>query len=662
MNEELQLFFEDLEDQLNLMENALIDMQSSIENVDKEMINQVFRAMHTIKGNAGMFGFDDIVSFTHKAENLLDNIRNDKIKLTPEMVELFLEVKDHVQEISELAGNNEQMDATLQEKHNQLLNQLNKYLEPTISENHNENNEHNDNNDISTNYHLSLELLEDFFESGMKLESIIISLEEICDEVKFYPLVDKIPLLDEINPLKAYIKCEFDLINVSSKDEIEEVFEFIEDDVKFEITTLELDLNETNEVSMQPSQNEQNETKIPKIEPKKENKSSKKTEKKSYSLRVDSTKIDTLINQISELVIANAKIAQIADESNNSELEEASSVMTNMIEEIRDGIMNVRMVQVGDSFAKFRRIVNEISKKLNKEVEFKIIGGETELDKTVVEKISDPLVHMLRNSLDHGIETPEERIKKGKNPKGSVILKAYPDAGTIVIEIIDDGKGIDPDFIYKKATEKGVIKGYEELSKKEILNLIFAPGFSTAETISDISGRGVGMDVVKKNIEELRGSVEIDSEVNKGSKITIRLPLTLAIIDGFLVQAGKTKYIIPLEMINECIELTPKQKEEMKGSSFINLRGDILPILDIRKFYNEEIVSNQRENIVVVKYANKKIGLQVDELYGEFQTVIKSLGDIFDNLEGISGGTILGSGEIALIFDIPKLIEQKIKD
>ena len=657
MNEELELFFEDLEDQLTLMENALLDMQGA-ENIDKEMINQVFRAMHTIKGNAGMFGFDDIVSFTHKAENLLDNIRNDKIEMTPEMVDLFLEVKDHVEEISRLAGDNETMDSALQEKHNKLLTELSKYLNEEIPQN-NEVNEEEDKSD-AVNYHLSLELLEDFFESGMKLESIIVSLEDICDELKLYPIVDKIPLLDEINPLKAYIKCEFDLLNVTSKEDIEEVFEFIEDDVNFEIIALEEEKIEAPKEEIKEIPKEEPKPTPPKVV-KVDNKP-KKIEKKSYSLRVDSTKIDTLINQISELVIANAKIAQIADESNNSELEEASSIMTSMIEEIRDGIMNVRMVQVGDSFSKFRRIVNEISKKLGKEIEFKIVGGETELDKTVVEKISDPLVHMLRNSLDHGIETPEERIKKGKPPKGSVILKAYPDAGTIVIEIIDDGKGIDPDFIYKKATEKGVIKGYEELSKKEILNLIFAPGFSTAETISDISGRGVGMDVVKKNIEELRGTVEIDSEVDKGSKITIRLPLTLAIIDGFLVQAGKTKYIIPLEMINECIELTPKQKEEMKGSSFINLRGNILPILDIRKFYNEEIIPNQRENIVVVKYANKKIGLQVDELYGEFQTVIKSLGDIFDNLEGISGGTILGSGEIALIFDIPKLIEQKIKD
>ena len=651
MSEELNLFFEDLEDQLNLMENALLDMQDlPIEKINKEMINQVFRAMHTIKGNAGMFGFDDVVSFTHIAENLLDNIRNDKIELTPKMIELFLEVKDHTKELSELSANNQEMDTQFQNTHNTLISQLNYYLE-------NKNNEATPPK-TSNSYHLSLKLLPEFFESGMKLESILSSLQDITKEIKMIALIDEIPLLNEINPLKAYLKCEFDLIDVEEYEEIEEVFEFIEDDVEFSIKKLE-----TKQLEVEELETKNLETTNSKVE--KKTTEPKKVEKKSsknYSLRVDSHKIDTLINQISELVIANAKISQIADNLDNNELEESVSVMTDMLENIRDGIMNIRMVQVGDSFAKFRRIVNELSKKLNKKIDFQIIGGETELDKTVVEKISDPLVHMLRNSLDHGIETPEERLKKGKSEVGKVILKAYPDAGTIVIEIIDDGKGIDPEFIYKKATEKGIIKGYEELSNTEIYNLLFAPGFSTAQTISDISGRGVGMDVVKKNIEDLRGTVEIESELGKGSKITIRLPLTLAIIDGFLVQAGNTKYIIPLDMISECVELTQQQKDSMQGSNFINLRDKILPILDIRKHFDENIISNQRENIVVVKYAGRQIGLQVDELYGEFQTVIKPLGDIFDNLKGISGGTILGSGEIALIFDIPQLIENKIKE
>jgi two-component system chemotaxis sensor kinase CheA len=331
--------------------------------------------------------------------------------------------------------------------------------------------------------------------------------------------------------------------------------------------------------------------------------------------------------------------------------------MSDMLEEIRNSVMNIRMVQVQDSFIKFRRIVNDVAKKLNKNIEFHIIGGETELDKIVVEKISDPLLHMLRNSIDHGIETAEERLQTKKNPIGQVNLRAYPDAGSIVIEIEDDGKGIDKQRLLKKAIANGFVSENNKLSDKEICNLIFAAGLSTADEVSNISGRGVGMDVVRRNIEDLRGTIDVESEEGKGSKITIRLPLTLAIIDGFLVQAGKTKYILPLEMIQECIELDKDLKDSMKGNNFINLREEILPILDIRTHFKEEITKQIRENIIVVRYGNLSMGLQVDELFGEHQTVIKPLGDIFENVKGISGGSILGSGEVALIFDIPALME-----
>ncbi len=379
-------------------------------------------------------------------------------------------------------------------------------------------------------------------------------------------------------------------------------------------------------------------------------------------MRVDSSKIDQLINQISEMVIANAKVTQRADVLDDNELSESATILSDMLEEIRTGIMNIRMVQVGDSFNKFKRIVNDVAKKVDKEIDFEIVGGETELDKMVVEKISDPLMHMLRNSIDHGIETPQERKAVGKSPKGHVSLKTYPDAGTIVIEISDDGRGLPRDKILAKAITNGLVEENNNLSDKEIYNLIFAAGLSTAEKVSDISGRGVGMDVVKRNIEALRGTVEIDSKPNEGSLFTIRLPLTLAIIDGFLIQSGNTKYIIPLEMIQECIELDAHYKKEMDGNEFINLRDSMLPLLDVRSYLDEQETQSQRENIVVVRYGEYKVGMMVDELFGEFQTVIKPLGEVFNNVVGISGGTILGSGEVALIFDIPKLIEHKLRE
>ncbi len=395
-----------------------------------------------------------------------------------------------------------------------------------------------------------------------------------------------------------------------------------------------------------------------------ETKKSKKNEvPKNFSLRVDSTKVDQLINQISEMVIANAKITQIATDRDDSDLEEAANVLTDMLEDVRNGIMNIRMVQVEDSFVKFKRIVNDTAKKIGKDIEFIITGGETELDKTVVEKISVPLVHMLRNSVDHGIELPTVRTQNGKNPKGKVELKAYPDAGTIVIQISDDGAGLNKDKLLKKAIDNGIINESVSMTDEEIYNLIFEAGFSTVSEVSDISGRGVGMDVVKRNIQDLRGIINIDSTLGKGTTFTIRLPLTLAIIDGFLVQAGDTKYVIPLENIQECIELTDEYKKNMDGNQFINLRGEILPLLDVKKYLNmnQEEKELERENVIVVRYKNKRIGLQVDELYGEYQTVIKPLGDVFENVSGISGGSILGTGEVSLIFDIPKLIEYRVK-
>ncbi|MEA3523512.1 MAG: chemotaxis protein CheA, partial [Campylobacterota bacterium] len=381
------------------------------------------------------------------------------------------------------------------------------------------------------------------------------------------------------------------------------------------------------------------------------------------SLRVDSAKIDLLINQMSEVVIANAKIETlVADNENgeNSELIESVEELKLLLEDVRDNIMSVRMMPVEESFTKLRRIVNDTAKKLGKQISFTIEGGETELDKTVIEKISDPLVHMLRNSVDHGVEMPKVRKERGKSEEGSIILRAFTDAGMIVIEIEDDGGGINKKVVLEKAIEKGIVSSEATLSDKEINHLIFEAGFSTASEISDISGRGVGMDVVKSNIELLRGSLEVDSTELKGSRITIRLPLTLAIIDGFLVQAGNTKYIIPLEMIRECIELTPKMKEVMRDNSYITLRGEVLPILDVREHFSEEMHPNLRENIVIVQFANELVGLMVDELYGEIQAVIKPLGDIFSKVDGLSGGSILGSGEIALIFDIVNLIESKI--
>ena len=688
MDEDLALFYEDSSDQLQNMENALLDIIKVGANANS--VGELFRAMHTIKGIAGMFGFDDIVRFTHKAENLLDNIRQEKIVFSSELQELFLLVKDHTSKIIELCVNEDGLDAHSLKEQTTLIEKIDSVLangdlaqnSATLRQNVTLDFSELSSNQDNDVWHVSIRFAEDFFTSGMDILSIFNYFNKMGKILFNAPIISGMPKIQEINPLKTYIGFELEFQSNATKEDIEEIFEFVEDDVTLFIfkrsdkeayhelfsayeglqnILQDLGQYEEEKKTIVPSEDVKTEMEVPFQNENLE--SDLKVEKKELakSLRVDSNKIDLLINQMSEVVIANAKIEALVSKSEDSPLAESVEELKLLLENVRDNIMSIRMVPLKDSFIKLRRIVNDTAKKLGKKINFVIEGGETELDKTVIEKISDPLVHMLRNSADHGVETPEVRKSRGKNEEGVITLRAFADAGMIVIEIEDDGGGINKKVVLQKAIEKGIVPAGCVLTDKEINHLIFEAGFSTASEISDISGRGVGMDVVKSNIESLRGSIEVHSVELESSKITIRLPLTLAIIDGFLVQSGDTKYIIPLELIRECIELTPAMRKSMNDNSYVTLRGEALPILDIRKHFSEKSYPNLRENVVIVEFANELIGLKVDELYGEIQAVIKPLGDIFSNVKGLSGGSILGSGEIALIFDIVNLINSKIE-
>ncbi|QKJ22677.1 chemotaxis protein CheA [Poseidonibacter lekithochrous] len=698
MEEELTLFYEDATEQLQLMENALLDAKDGTDDIEK--IGEIFRAMHTIKGTAGMFEFDNIVSFTHIAENLLDDVRCGNTKLDATLSSLFMNVKDNTQNMVECCVNNQDFSEELTSQTQNLQIELSSFLnEPiTIDNQIIEVEEKAVSNEDELLWHISLRFDEDFFNSGMDIISIFRFFNKMGEILINIPITSSIPNLENINCFKTYIGFEFDFESDCSKDDILEIFEFVEDDVDLfvfkhndidslltllthrenenlkEVLIENCSYNEESfEIKQTPAIQEEIKQEIIEVKTpstqvtinnetiKEESKANPEITNKSFSLRVDSSKVDLLINKMGEMVIQNAKLMQIAEQNADEDLEEVSEGISLLLEEIREAVMNIRMVQVKDSFVKFKRIVNDTAKKLGKDIDFIIEGGDTELDKSVVEKLSDPLVHMLRNSIDHGVEMPEVREQKGKKAKGTVYLRAYPDSGSIIIEIQDDGAGINKNIVLQKAIENGVVDKNHKLSDKQIYKLIFEAGLSTASEVSDISGRGVGMDVVKRNIEELRGVIDVDSSENKGSKITIRLPLTLAIIDGFLVQAGETKYIIPLDLISECMELTPECQTSIEGSSTINVRGEVLPLLDIRSFYNEKVIKEIRKNVVIVKYGNYKVGLQVDELFGGQQTVIKPLGEIFENVPGISGGSILGTGDVALIFDIPRLLEYRIK-
>jgi two-component system, chemotaxis family, sensor kinase CheA len=710
VDDDLELFYEDASEQLQFMENALLDAKEGTKDSNK--IGEIFRAMHTIKGTAGMFDFTDIVSFTHVAESLLDEVRSGTVDLDGNMATLFMQVKDTTANMVEASINGIPYSSVIITQIENLKKQL------VAKMPHNKNNTQDIQSDIKKEdistmvendlahldttmsdenlWHISIRFDEDFFTSGMDVLSIFKFFNKMGEILLNIPIISAIPLLDELDPLKTYIGFEVLFQSSCSYDEIVEVFEFVEDDVtlyifkqnenqKYEellkiypnleeilanegIYEKETDRKEVLREKKEAILNEPllsdiveiKNTQTQKIE-EVEEESIPRIQKSSSTLRVDSYKIDLLINKMGEMVIQNSKLLQMAEDRMDEDIEELATTMNELLEQVRDGVMDMRMVQVKDSFIKFKRIVNDTAKSIGKDIDFIIEGEETELDKSVVEKLSDPLVHMLRNSIDHGVEIPSVRIANGKNPKGRVVLRAYPDSGSIVIEIEDDGGGINKEAVLKKAIENNIVKATDNLTNKEIYKLIFSAGLSTAKEISAISGRGVGMDVVKRNIEDLRGIIDVDSVSGKGSKITIRLPLTLAVIDGFLVQAGNTKYIIPLNDIVECIELTNEYKTKIKGSQTINVRGEILPLLDVRKTFKEEIFNDIRQNVVIVKYANYKVGLQVDELYGEQQTVIKPLGDMFQSVKELSGGAILGTGEVALIFDIAKLIENQIK-
>jgi two-component system chemotaxis sensor kinase CheA len=377
----------------------------------------------------------------------------------------------------------------------------------------------------------------------------------------------------------------------------------------------------------------------------------------SQSVRVDADKLDQLINLIGELVIAGASTDLWARRLRNPELLECASRLSGLVEEVRDSALQLRMVKIGATFSRFQRVVHDVARELGKDIVLAVSGEDTELDKTVVEKIADPLTHLVRNSMDHGIEPADLRAARGKPARGTVRLNAYHDSGTIVIEVSDDGGGLKRERIVAKALERGLVQPGQALADSEVYNLIFEPGFSTAEKVTNLSGRGVGMDVVKRNITALRGSVALTSTEGVGTIVTVRLPLTLAIIDGFLVSVGESVFVVPLDMIEECVEFSAED-----GHDYTNLRGEVLPFVRLREFFAVEKAgaaagaSVRRESIVVIKCAGRKAGLVVDSLLGEFQTVIKPLGKMFSRVHCLSGSTILGSGEVALILDVAALL------
>ncbi len=709
LDQALQTYIEESRALLADMEAHLLRLER--EPAEPDTLNALFRAAHTIKGSAGLFGLDPIVAFTHVVENLLDCLRDGKIPFSGELVELLLRARDHMSLlIATVAEAGESAGADLLAQGDALERELHEALggdsaggvpvqapDPVVASGGGQ-----IDGDV---WQISIVFGGDVLRNGLDPISFIRHLATIGEIVAFSTHCPDMPPLTEMDPESCYLACEIGLRTGADKRAIEDVFDFMRDDCELHILPpasllpasleritraqgpedrvgeilVEADVVTPREVDAALALQESagasqarpalgevliHQGDAPKaavdaaLAKQREIREHKVAE--ARFIRVHADKLDALINLVGELVIAGASAALIARRANDAALVEASSVVSRLVEEIRDNALTLRMVEIGETFNRFHRVVRDVAKELGKDIALEIRGAETELDKTVVEKIADPLTHLVRNAMDHGIEPAETRIARGKPARGTVLLSAHHDSGSIVIEVQDDGGGLNRERILRKAVERGLVGPSATLSDPEVFNLIFEPGFSTAEQVTNLSGRGVGMDVVRRNIEALRGSVEIASREGAGTTIRIRLPLTLAIIDGFLTRVGAASFVIPLDMVLECLELTAQTTAAARERTYIDLRGEVLPFIRLRAHFQQEGDPVRRENVVVVHCAGRKAGLVVDELLGEHQTVIKPLGKLFQNIQGISGSTILGSGEVALILDVPSLLQRTI--
>lgn len=706
MDDALETFIVECRELLEDMEAALLAVLQADDQ--SEMINAIFRAAHTIKGSAGLFSLNHVVAFTHIVESVLDRVRGGKQAMTDPLVTLLLACCDHMGALIEgIAAGQRNENADLQRLGEPLLAQLAVYLETpkttppapiravlrsTETDTEPDATQRIHGEAVSSdNWHISVRFGPDVLRNGMDPLSFIRYLGTMGHVSGISTLHDALPIPDQMDPEQCYLGFEIAFQSQADKNAIEKVFEFVRDDCRLLIlppnslvsdyvklieqqgdlarlgdmlvqcgtlTSQELDAALNAQADSPATQigtiliqqgsvhPEVVEAALAKQKQVKENGAVE-----SRSIRVDADKLDQLINLVGELIIAGASVNMIARKAQIADLQESTSKLSMLVEDVRDSALQLRMVKIGATFNRFQRVVHDVSHDLGKNITLLIDGQDTELDKTVVEKIGDPLMHLVRNSMDHGIESAEVRAARGKPAQGTLKLNAFHDSGSIVITVEDDGGGLNRERILAKAIERGLVESGQHMSDDEVYDLIFEPGFSTAEKITNLSGRGVGLDVVKRNITALRGTVHLSSEEGFGTKTTVRLPLTLAIIDGFLVGVGKSVYAIPLNMIEECVAYSAEP-----GHNYTNLRGQVLPFVRLRELFSIQGSPARGENIVVLKHEGQRAGLVVDTLLGEFQTVIKPLGKMFNQSKCISGSTILGSGDVALIVDVPELV------
>lgn len=657
-----EAFQEEAREVLTELESALLELNDH--PADHNLVGRVFRALHTIKGSGAMFGFDDVAAFTHQLENAFDLVRNGKMDAGSDLIGISLASVDQIKAmLAEAAGRGHADKAVA----NHILARVRELTgagaagdatkpaappEPPPPP-----------ANAIVEWNIRFAPGPDLLRHGANPGLLFRELRQL-GTLRMTADTSAVPPLAEIDPERCYLSWKMQLKTAAGPEQIRDVFIFVEDSCELTIESSAASpsspLAVPAHVPGDPSSSTAR-TAASAAGGDPRSGSGRRAADHSSSIRVAAVKIDQLIDLVAQLVTVQARLGEIAATREDRDIQSVAEEIEALTGQLRATSMGMRTLPLKTTFERFKRLVYDLSRALRKEVELTFEGAETELDKTVIDQLSDPLMHLIRNSMDHGIEAPEIRLAAGKPATGSVHLCARHAGAQVLVSVTDDGKGIDREAVRAHAIEKGLIPADVHLPDSEIFSLIMAPGFSTAREISDISGRGVGMDVVKRNVEALRGSIDISSEPGVGSTMTLRLPLTLAIIDGLLVRVDRSHFVLPLSTIVECIELARKDVERDGGKQVVCVRGEIVPYIRVRDYFNMPNARPDREQILITETEEGRCGFAVDQVLGDHQTVIKNLGRFYRHVDVISGATILGNGAVALILDPQRMVRDAIR-
>ncbi len=632
----LQTFLQEAEELIADIEEAALALSGA--DAPAETVNRLFRAFHTIKGSGGMCGLDDLAAFTHHVESLLDNVRAGAVPISPHLTKLVLAATDHIKLLLNAAEGGQAVSPAASQA---LVSAIAEFGAPVAAAEPATPEASTSDGEAEQVWRILFRPDPALLANGGRPAALFRELRELgpCDVVA-HP--EDIPSLDTIEPDRCYLWWTITLRTAAGENAIRDVFIFVEDGSRLEIELL------------QPAA-EGLPSAAPEMRDVAERQGRKKPAKEA-TVRVPAERLDRLVNLVGEFVMNQSCLAQAVSQAAAAEFANPVQVLERLVAELRDNVLGIRMLPIGALFGRFSRVVHDLSSELGKEVDFVTEGAETELDKSILDQLSEPLVHCLRNCLDHGVEPAAERVAKGKPPRATVRLSAEHAGSSVVIRIEDDGRGIDRQAVRAKAIEKQLVSPDAVLSDKDIFDLILLPGFSTARQVTSVSGRGVGMDAVKRQIDLLRGVLALDSKDGKGVRVSISLPLTLAIIDGLLVQTGEERFIVPMAAVMENVELHAADRARYNGRNLHAVRGELIPYVDLREAFAIPGERPAIEKVVVVRHGDDRVGLVVERVLGTHQTVIQSRGKFYRAVEVVSGATIMGDGRVALIVDVAAVV------